>query len=167
MDLRSLLFSFEGRINRGKYWLAGLIFMIGAMLYLTTSIYALAGSLGDSNPASAATLFPILLYAITYPLFAVGIWTYAATTIKRLHDRNRSGWWIVPFFVVPILFGKVGDRLGDSNAAFFIGLVAFVLSVWSFVETLCLKGTRGPNRFGSDPLARGNMRIDRASHARA
>jgi uncharacterized membrane protein YhaH (DUF805 family) len=167
MDLRSLLFSFEGRINRGKYWLAGLIFMIGAMLYLTTSIYALAGRLGDSNPASATALFPILLYAITYPLFAVGIWTYAATTIKRLHDRNRSGWWIVPFFVVPILFGKIGDRLGDSNAAFFIGLVAFVLSVWSFVETFCLKGTRGPNWFGSDPLARGNMRIDRASHARA
>ena len=167
MDLRSLLFSFEGRINRGKYWLAGLIFMIGAMLYLTTSIYALAGSLGDSNPASATALFPILLYAITYPLFAVGIWTYAATTIKRLHDRNRSGWWIVPFFVVPVLFGKIGDWLGDSNAAFLIGLVAFVLSVWSFVETFCLKGTRGPNRFGSDPLARGNMRIDRASHARA
>jgi uncharacterized membrane protein YhaH (DUF805 family) len=167
MDLRSLLFSFEGRINRGKYWLAGLIFLIGAMLYLTTSIYALAGSLRDSNPAWAAALFPILLYAITYPLFAVGIWTYAATTIKRLHDRNRSGWWIVPFFVVPVLFGKVGDRLGDSNAAFFIGLVAFVLGVWSFVETFCLKGTRGPNRFGSDPLARGNMRIDRASHARA
>ena len=167
MDLRSLLFSFEGRINRAKYWLAGLIFLIGAMLYLTTSIYALAGSLRDSNPEWAAALFPILLYAITYPLFAVGIWTYAATTIKRLHDRNRSGWWIVPFFVVPVLFGKIGDRLGDSNAAFFIGVVAFVLSAWSFVETFCLTGTRGSNRFGSDPLARGNMRIDGASHARA
>jgi uncharacterized membrane protein YhaH (DUF805 family) len=167
MDLRSLLFSFEGRINRAKYWLAGLMFMIGAMLYLTTSIYALAGSMGDSNPAWAAALFPILLYAITYPLFAVGIWTYAATTIKRLHDRNRSGWWIVPFFVVPVLFGKIGDRLGESNAVFFIGLVAFVLSIWAFVETFCLRGTRGPNRFGSDPLARGNMRIDRASPARA
>src|SRR5258707_14166706 len=118
MGLRSLLFSFEGRINRGKYWLAGLIFLIGAMLYLTTSIFALAGSLRDSNPAWAAALFPILLYAITYPLFAVGIWTYAATTIKRLHDRNRSGWGIVPFFVVPVLFGKFADRLVPYTPAF-------------------------------------------------
>jgi uncharacterized membrane protein YhaH (DUF805 family) len=167
MGLRSLMFSFEGRINRAKYWLAGLIFMIGAMLYLTTSIYALAGSMGDSNPAWAAALFPILLYAITYPLFAVGIWTYAATTIKRLHDRNRSGWWIVPFFVVPVLYGKIGDWLGDSNAAFLIGLVAFVLSVWSFVETFCLRGTGGPNRFGPDPLAEANSSIRSISHGHA
>jgi uncharacterized membrane protein YhaH (DUF805 family) len=166
MDLRSLLFSFEGRINRAKYWLAGLIYLIGAMLYLTTSVYALAGSLRDTDSARVV-LFPILVYAITYPLFAVGMWTFAATTIKRLRDRNKSGWWIVPFFVFPMLIGEVGDRLGESNAVFFIGLVAFVLSIWAFVETFCLRGTRGPNRIGSDPLARGNMRIDRASHAQA
>jgi uncharacterized membrane protein YhaH (DUF805 family) len=161
------MFSFEGRINRAKYWLAGLIFLIGAMLYLTTSIYALAGSLRGANAAWAATLFPILLYAITYPLFAVGIWSYAATTIKRLHDRNKSGWWIVPFFVVPVLFDKVGDRLGESNLAFFIGLIAFVLGVWSFVETFCLRGTRGPNRFGPDPLAAASSSIPTISHGLA
>jgi uncharacterized membrane protein YhaH (DUF805 family) len=166
MHLRSLLFSFEGRINRAKYWLAGLIYLIGAMLYLTTSVYALAGSLRDTDSARVV-LFPILVYAVTYPLFAVGMWTFAATTIKRLRDRNKTGWWIVPFFVFPMLIGEVGDRLGESNAALLIGLVAFVLSIWSFVETFCLRGTRGPNRFGSDPLARGNMRIDRASPARA
>jgi len=167
VGLRSLMFSFEGRINRAKYWLAGLIYLIGAMLYLTASIYALAGSLRGANAAWAATLFPILFYAITYPLFAVGIWSYAATTIKRLHDRNKSGWWIVPFFVLPVLFDKVGDRLGDSNAAFFIGLVAFGLSVWSFVETFCLRGTRGPNRFGLDPLAIANSSIHAISHGHA
>jgi uncharacterized membrane protein YhaH (DUF805 family) len=57
-------------------------------------------------------------------------WCFAAIAIKRLHDRNKSGWWMVLFF-------------------------------------FCLRGTRGPNRFGSDPLARGSMRIDTASHAQA
>jgi uncharacterized membrane protein YhaH (DUF805 family) len=122
MDLRSLLFSFEGRINRAKYWLAGLIYLIGAMLYLTTSIYALAGSLRDTDPARVVSLFPILLYAITYPLFAIGMWSCAATTIKRLRDRNKSGWWIVPFFVFPMLIGEVGDRLGESTRFFSSGL---------------------------------------------
>ena len=167
MGLRSLLFSFEGRINRAKYWLAGLIYLIGGMLYLTISIYALAGSLRDADPARAVTLFPILFNAITYPLFAVGLWTFAATTIKRLRDRNKSGRWIVPFFVFPMLIGEVEDRLGESNAVFFIGLVAFVLSIWAFVETFCLRGTRGPNRFGPDPLAAANSSIGSISLTQA
>jgi Protein of unknown function (DUF805) len=87
-----------------------------------------------------------------YPLIAVSTWIYAATTIKRLHDRNRSGWWIIAFGVVPILLPDVAGRLGNSYAVFFIGLIAFVLSIWSFVETFCPRGTHGPNRFGPDPL---------------
>src|ERR1700687_5292303 len=147
-----LLFSFDGRINRAKYWLVALIYVIGGMVLLMTSLNVLADGLRDSDPASIGTLFPILVYAIAYPLFAVGLWVFAATTIKRLGDLNKSGWWIVPFFVLPVLLPKVVGRLGESNAAFFIGLIAFGLSVWSFVETFCLRGTRGPNRFGPDPL---------------
>jgi uncharacterized membrane protein YhaH (DUF805 family) len=90
MDLRSLLFSFEGRINRAKYWLAGLIYLIGAMLYLTTSIYALAGSLRDTDPARVVSLFPILLYAITYPLFAIGMWSCAAPRSSGCATATRA-----------------------------------------------------------------------------
>jgi len=50
---------------------------------------------------------------------------------------------------------------------FFIGLVAFVLSVWSFVETFCLRGTGGPNRFGPDPLAASNSGIGSISFTQA
>jgi uncharacterized membrane protein YhaH (DUF805 family) len=32
------------------------------------------------------------------------------------------------------------------------GAVAFAFSVWLFVELGFLRGTRGPNRFGPDPL---------------
>ena len=28
-------------------------------------------------------------------------WAYLAASVKRLHDRNRSGWWMVPFLAVP------------------------------------------------------------------
>jgi uncharacterized membrane protein YhaH (DUF805 family) len=162
-----LLFSFDGRINRAKYWLVALIYVIGGMAFLMTYLNALADSLRDSDPASIATLFPILFYAIAYPLFAVGLWIFAATTIKRLRDRNKSGWWIVPFSVLPILLPEAAGRLGESTAAFFIGLIAFVLSVWSFVETFCLRGTRGPNRFGPDPLIAANTAIDAISRSPA
>ena len=38
------------------------------------------------------------------------------------------------------------------------GVVAFAFSVWLFVELGFLRGTRGPNRFGPDPL--GNPEAD-------
>ncbi len=167
MGLTSLFFSFEGRINRAKYWLAAVIYLIGGMTFLMTSIFALADSLRGADPELIATLFPIFFYAITYPLFAVGLWALAATTIKRLRDRNKSGWWIVPYYVLPVLLPEVAGRLGQSNLAFFIGLIAFVLSVWSFVETFCLRGTRGPNRFGPDPLAAASSSIPTISHGLA
>ena len=74
---------------------------------------------------------------------------------------------MVPFFIVPPLLDKACELLGNPAAAFFISLASSGLSLWAFVEIFCLRGTRGPNRFGSDPLARGNMPIDAGSHAPA
>src|SRR5258707_15739338 len=152
----TFLFSFEGRINRAKFWLVALAFLIGGDFILMKSLFVLADNLSDADPATIATLLPILFYAITYPLFAVSMWIYAATTIKRLHDRNKSGWWFVPFGVLPVLLPEVAGRLGQPNPALLLRTIAFVLSLWSFVETLCLRGTRRPNRFGPDPLAADN-----------
>ena len=72
------------------------------------------------------------------------LWIYLATSVKRLHDRDKSGWWIVPFFALPCLYSQFGDRTGDwlgEWAAMLLGLIAFVFSVWGFVEMYCLRGT--------------------------
>jgi uncharacterized membrane protein YhaH (DUF805 family) len=164
MGLKSLLFSFEGRINRAKYWLVTLISLIAGIKFLTISIDAIAAGLLHTNPASVTTLLPIFFFAIAFPLLAVLLWIYAATTIKRLRDRNRSGWWIIPFAVLPMLLPEVAGALGQSYPALFLGTVAFVLSIWSFVETFCLRGTRGPNRFGPDPLAPDHSSLPAISH---
>jgi uncharacterized membrane protein YhaH (DUF805 family) len=153
-DLRKFLFGFDGRINRAKYWLAtSLCALIVIALMLIAwqtlgSYYALVGP--PTQPISFVSWVPVSI--ALFPAFAIGTWIYAATIIKRLHDRNRSGWWALPFLVVPTLLGYVGDMLGDSYAAFAVQLVAGVLTLWGFVETFCLRGTRGANRFGPDPL---------------
>ena len=72
---------------------------------------------------SKADLIPFLAKLIGAPLFA---WVYFATSIKRLHDRDKSGWWMIPFFVIPGLYNEFADRLGNSYAAMLLGLVAFV-----------------------------------------
>jgi uncharacterized membrane protein YhaH (DUF805 family) len=169
MDYKRLLFSFEGRINRAKYWLAALIILcwmmfvllllaaIGAVFGIPTgplsiNIVGISASiqLTDDDPASKASLFPQI---VTIPLTLVFAWTYAAVAIKRLHDRNKRGWWMVPFIVASGLYGQFGDWLGDSWAAAFLGFAVFILFLWGLVEMSYLRGTRGPNRFGPDPLA--------------
>lgn len=96
---------FEGRAGRAEYWwffLANLI--IGVVLGLL---------------AQASVLFLILyvVYALALliPSLAVGI--------RRLHDTDKSGWWIL-IALVPL----VG----------FIILIVF----------LAIEGTNGPNQYG-------------------
>jgi uncharacterized membrane protein YhaH (DUF805 family) len=178
MDYAWFLFRFEGRINRAKYWLAGLIILCWMFFVLmllagiakafglpdrhfAIGISSISASFNFSDAASKARLFPRL---VTIPLTAFFAWIYAASAIKRLHDRDRSGWWIVPLVLAPGLFGQFEDQLGDSYAGAVLGLIAFVLYVWGFIELGCLNGTRGPNRFGPDPLAPLPPEPDAASH---
>lgn len=57
-----------------------------------------------------------------------GFVALVATIVKRLHDRDESGWWSLVYFIP-------------------------VVCLWVFIKCGFLKGTPGPNRFGPDPLA--------------
>jgi len=169
MDWGWFLFSFNGRINRAKYWLATLIilcWMIFVLMILATlaTVFGIGGGplaidavgisasipFGNDGPSSKAAL---VTQIVLIPMTLVFTWSYAAASIKRLHDRNKSGWWVVPYIVAPSLNDQFGDWLGDSRAAPFIGLAVFIALIWGFIEMCLLKGTRGPNQFGPDPLA--------------
>ena len=168
MDWAWYLFSFKGRINRAKLWLALLVILcwmvfLGMLAAVAVSIFdgAKSFSFGTEDiflildPAtyrslSKSDLIPFLAKLIGAPLFA---WVYFAASIKRLHDRDKSGWWMIPFYVAPALYDQFADRLELSYAALPLGLVVFVFLIWGFVEMYCLKGSRKTNRFGPDPLA--------------
>ena len=74
------------------------------------------------SQAPAALLVTGLLYlAATVPA--------GVLTIKRLHDRGRSGWFTL------------------------VGGIPLVGTLWLLIDLTLLPGTPGPNRFGPDPLA--------------
>ena len=168
MDYVWFLFRFEGRINRAKLWLAGLIILcwmifFGMLTVVIIKIFSETKSFGFSvndifrildpqsfHSLSSADLFPLFAKTIGTLLFA---WVYLATSIKRLHDRDKSGWWMIPFFAAPGLYNQFADRLGDSWAMQLLALLAFVLGLWGFIEMYFLRGTPRTNRFGPDPLA--------------
>jgi uncharacterized membrane protein YhaH (DUF805 family) len=170
MDYVWYLFRFDGRINRARCWLAGLI-IVCWMIFLSLVLFGAAHLFGATMPEqfnispnrifelidpatwrslSSVNLTNVLVQTVETPLF---LWVYLATSVKRLHDRDKSGWWIVVFFVLPCLYSQFGDRLGDSWGTMLFGLSAFVFSVWGFIEMYCLRGSRRTNRFGADPLA--------------
>ena len=81
-----------------------------------------------------------------------------SVSVRRLHDTDRSGWWILmPMIPYAVGFGALisGGAAASiavmilGGVAMFAGLIcAIVLLVW-----YCSSGTVGPNRFGDDPKA--------------
>ena len=148
MNAGQLFFGFTGRINRAKYWLGILVYVIISLVMATLS-YA----------ADQAVAFQLLVIIVNIGLFISGL----ALGIKRLHDRDKSGWWLLLFYIVPsVLFG-VGALtffygIGAEAAGGVIGgVIVYVFGlavlVWAIVELGCRRGPLGPNRFGPDPLA--------------
>ncbi len=96
MNWQYLLTSFEGRINRAKFWAA-----VGVMFAVSIIAQIIDNTLG--------------LYAITVPegggigwltliVMVVSIYVGLAVYTKRWHDRDKSGWWSL-IMLVPIIGG--------------------------------------------------------------
>lgn len=165
MDWIWFLFRFEGRINRARYVLATLAILC-AMFAAVASLAVLAARCGINGRIAIRVL--AISYSMEYhgklaktawwfpeigtlPLTLALNWAYAAVSIKRLHDRNKGGWWMIPFGGLTALYVQFGYLLGETPE--YLGLVSLGLLLWGFVEMCFLKGTGGPNRFGSDRLA--------------
>lgn len=116
MDWKYLYTSFDGRINRSKFWAGvGVLFAVGILANIIDMLLGLQVGEGFGVVGIIFTL------AAIYPALAL----YA----KRWHDRDKSGWWTL------------------------IILIPIIGPIWLLVELGALEGTRGPNRYGPDPLA--------------
>jgi uncharacterized membrane protein YhaH (DUF805 family) len=101
--------NFSGRAARSEYWFWIVFYLLAVVV--TLAIDTMIG------------------FRLTLSIFAIAVLLPTiAVQVRRLHDLDRTGWWILLHFV-PL----VG---------------AIVLIIW-----YCMRGTEGPNRFGPDPLA--------------
>jgi uncharacterized membrane protein YhaH (DUF805 family) len=173
MDLKKLLFSSEGRIPRSTWWYfrlavggIGFVLTFGAVMIISLMANSLEGD-------SSALL--VALFCIGIPLYLFVIFTDIMVSIKRCHDRNRSGWFLlwsyVPsviysifsgLFVVPLSISYNGyDSSSVSNIALvlncILSLVVSGLGLWVFIELGFMKGTTGPNQYGLDPTMPASM----------
>jgi uncharacterized membrane protein YhaH (DUF805 family) len=147
-------FSAKGRVSRSQYWLKFILplFVIGLILGILKAINGETGT--NKGPFSTLTFL--------FQLFT--LWPGIAILVKRIHDRDKSGWlaWLLygPLIVALIftIIAIVAFAYSD-NAVWAPGivaglawLVAVVVGIWFFIEFGCLRGSIGSNRFGPDPV---------------
>ena len=106
---------FSGRSRRKEFWLFYLMLMIATVVL--TGVDILIGTF--DSVSGFGLLSGIFTLAIIVPSLAV--------SVRRLHDTNRTGWWLL-LSIIPIL-----------------GTIVLVV-FW------CLRGTQGQNDYGDDPL---------------
>jgi uncharacterized membrane protein YhaH (DUF805 family) len=147
MKLLDLLSTFGGRIGREQFWLALAIYAIA----LTVAIAL--GFVSESSVVMVALQLMVAL-ACLVSLVAVGI--------KRLHDRNKSAWWLLVFYALPAVLPWLGQltpagRSADPDTVPMVIIVLvyvrFAILIWAVVELGCLRGTIGGNPYGPDPVA--------------
>jgi uncharacterized membrane protein YhaH (DUF805 family) len=132
MSILSLLFSFNGRFNRAKYWL---VFGLGYVYWGATK---------------ALEMFFPLSGTVRQILGVGGLCctvAFLAAVSKRLHDLSLTAWLAPGIIAVPALAGIL------LNASLWTqilisGIVIGVGILWLG----CAKGVIGPNRYGLDPL---------------
>jgi uncharacterized membrane protein YhaH (DUF805 family) len=109
-SLMWMLFSAQGRLTRKPFWLFGISWAI--IEYILTEIE-------DSND--------MLLVLITALISIVLLIASIFVGIKRSHDRGRSGWFTLLWFIP-------------------------IVCLWPGIEFGFLRGTVGDNKYGQDPL---------------
>ena len=143
MSTTQLLFSFQGRLNRKPYW---------TMAITTTVVFILLLLLAVATLREYGLEFLPVTIAIILVLYSPLIWIGLALGAKRLHDRDKSAWWLLVLYALPTILSTAADRMEDAQFII-LHLISFGITVWAFIELGCLRGTVGPNGYGPDPLS--------------
>jgi uncharacterized membrane protein YhaH (DUF805 family) len=131
-EMMHLLFGFTGRTRRLHYWLASFGAGMGlsvVLMIVLILIEAVAGAIsnGDLQAAMSSPAMIIVMTVLIGAYLVLAFWISLAVQIKRWHDRDKSGAWVLIAFI-PVVGG-----------------------LWSLIECGFLDGTEGPNRFGLSP----------------
>ncbi len=120
------LFTFRGRLSRLAFWrikiLVVLINMVGHLAVFPLLSHGVPPHREQWQAIGPGPLVFLILLTVLV------CWIALAAGVRRWHDRDHSGWWML------------------------ILLVPVVGAVWYLVECGFRAGTPGPNTFGPDPL---------------
>lgn len=129
-----LLFSFAGRIGRGKWWLGTIIAMViyFVLCFIVGFVGASISPPPPHAPGEPAQMSPPMIVGLILATIPY-LWMVFAVGAKRCHDRGRSGWFQL------------------------IGLIPVVGGIWLLVEQGFLPGVDQTNEYGPPAVPRAPM----------
>ena len=137
---KSGLFSFSGRRNSKQYLQLSWILLIA---YTLVTMVVTEDMLSES-----------IFLSIIFLIFCIAfIWISLANDIKRFHDFNKSGWWIIPYTIMIGVFmfivGLIGAALFNLPPDFWEStIVGTICSIISFIPLSIPASSRGRNNYG-------------------
>jgi len=153
---------FSGRSRRMEYWMFFLFqFIVGIVfqvLVMTTVGGAAAFGARPSSMMAAGGVMMVLFGL--YALFALAMLIpNIAVGVRRLHDTDRTGWWLLapfgPYLLTFVFFGMALG--GNSSIAGMLAMISMLAAIGLAITLLVfmfLDGTKGPNKYGPDPKGR-------------
>ncbi len=114
MNFWQLFFSFNGRIGRQTFWAKCMLPIFVVFIVKIYTEFLMFRRFGITSDR-----FLILQLFLVWPLLAIHT--------KRWHDLDKSGWWILTFFIP-------------------------ILNIWHMLANWFSTGTEGSNRFGPNTL---------------
>jgi uncharacterized membrane protein YhaH (DUF805 family) len=154
MGIVSFLFSFKGRIGRLAYLLGGIGQLVVGYLLLSAIGIDVASIRPESANTPGAVDIAQGMPSLGAAIFAVIVWiamlwTGLATGAKRLHDLNKSGWWMFASLGLTIVSFIVGMII--PPLALFGTIAAGGLGLWVMIMMLFFKGDSSSNDYGTPP----------------
>jgi uncharacterized membrane protein YhaH (DUF805 family) len=128
MSLGSFLFGFNGRIGRKQLWLFLLLYIPTSLVVIVAAVFAVFAARSNITQAEAADIYS--------KVFAgwglLTLMPVLSVYVKRLHDRQRSGWWLLFAFVPSLALAALWPFLSatgvvppNSNAWFLVPFAPF------------------------------------------
>ncbi len=167
MSFAQKMFSFQGRMRRRDWWI-GVLILIVAKVVLSACGNAVVGAsmfpmmaLSSSGEVDLGAML-VKSLEVQAIVSLVLLWPSLAIGFKRLHDRNRPGWWLLVLTALSwVQQGLRFQRLhegGDLMSMLQPGLpggllllVIVIVGIWLLIEMGFLDGTQGPNKYGPSP----------------
>ncbi|HEV2573366.1 MAG TPA: DUF805 domain-containing protein [Beijerinckiaceae bacterium] len=150
MNWKAIFFALEGRLPRLPFWLASLAVLAATLLILVPAGFFRWDPATDPAPLYYRVLELVVTVVFAYPTYAI--------MLKRLYDRDHPGTAAFVFIVLDIVAECVNVVSPiETDSGFtplgWVLMIPLIILLFALVIELGLRrGTRGPNRFGPDPL---------------
>ena len=137
---------FSGRARRSEYWAKAIRLMLVA-IFVALPLVVVPIVTTMSNARNSGVEVGSVICIVLGVLIAIVCWVAVLpVTVRRLHDRNMSGWWILWFALLEC-----------------VPFVGWMAGIVQFVIVGCMDGVPGPNQYGPDPKGRNNFQSQKST----